>query len=401
MSIWRLCKTLLLNALILLILIEVVSLAYLSTGGISVGKYDKYPTYLNFSFKDQALPVDSSVLHPRVVDSSLPWGIWHLPNVQSRQHTPCFDITMKYNRFGMRGPEPDADLAENVIFLGDSFTEGFGLSEDSTIPAQFGKLTGIPTINMGVSRSGSTQQSLIYRHFADSFSHQNVVVLLFLENDFIDNNISKHDTKFTLSFKPYRADSQHLDSIVYRGHPDSSTLSSKYFNTHIDEYNRILMKMGLGSYFNMDNLSFSGKLAGLTYTRRMIEVIKNRIASKEQNEILPPGLDYRPQDLAILSYDMNQVMEIADRQGARVTFVNLLGQRLLHRTSTHPDDRIKYLKLEEQLSRIANKGQHRFISFFQEIETSPDLNSLFFTCDAHYNEAGARKAATFLARHFK
>lgn len=397
----KILKTLILNAVILLILIEVVSLAYLSISGISIGKYDKYPTYLSFSVKDQALPVDSSVLHPRVVDSSLPWGIWHLPNVQSRQHTPCFDITMKYNRFGIRGPEPDADHAENIIFLGDSFTEGFGLSEENTIPAQFGKLTGKPTINMGVSRSGSTQQSLIYRHFADSFSHQNVVVLLFLENDFIDNDFSKHDTMFTLSYKPYRADSQHLDRIIYRGHPDSSTLSSKYFNTHINEYSRILMKMGLESYFNMDNLSFSGKLAGLTYTRRMVEVVKNGLASKKQMDIIPPGLDYGPKDLAILFYDMNQVMEIADKQGAKVTFVNLPGQRLLQRTSTHPDDRNKYLQLEEQLGRIANRGSHRFISYFNELEKTPNLNSLFFTCDAHYNDKGAQMAAAFLAKQFK
>lgn len=393
-------KTLLVNIIILTILIEVVSLAFISFSGVSVGKYDKLPTYLSFSMQDEVRYLDSGLLNPRIVDSSLPWGIWHLPNVKSRQTAPCFDIVMSYNQFGARGPEPNRQDTGNVIFLGDSFTEGFGLQENMTIPAQFSRLSGKPYVNLGVSRTGSTQQSLIYRHFADSFKHRNVFMLLFLENDFIDNDYDKHDTAFTISYKPYRADSSDLGKLVYRGHPDSSTLNSAWFRSHIDEYKNQLIRKGMKSYFEMDNLSFMGKIAGLTYSRRMVELISNGLSSITQQETIPPVLEYRKRDMDILAFDMEQVMDVADKHDARVTFINLPGQRLLERLKKHQEDRRAYLALEERIASTANRGRHRFLSYFEEIERSqPDLKEIFFSCDAHYTEHGAGMVAGFLADH--
>lgn len=395
-------RTLLINIIILTILIEVVSLAFISISGVSVGKYDKLPTYLSFSMQDEIKYLDSSLLHPRIVDSSLPWGIWHLPNVQSQQSAPCFDIVMSYNQFGARGPEPNRQDTGNVIFLGDSFTEGFGLSQDMTIPAQFSRMSGRPYVNLGVSRTGSTQQSLIYRHFADSFQHREVFMLLFLENDFIDNDYDKHDTAFTISYKPYRADTTDLSKIVYRGHPDSSTLNSAWFRSHIDEYKNQLIRKGLKSYFGMDNLSIWGKIAGLSYSRRMVELIKNAMASINQQETIPPVLQYREKDMQILSYDMSLVMDLADQHGARVTFINLPGQRLLERLGKHAEDRKAYLALEDRVRQHANRGRHRFLSYFTELERQqPVLKDIFFSCDAHYTEKGAGMVSKFLADHLK
>lgn len=395
-------KTLIINFLILVLLVEAVSIGYLTITATPLGKYDRFPTYLNFSLEDEIIKVDTNVLHPRVIDSTLPWGIWHLPNAESRQYSPCFDIVMKYNRYGMRGAVPESGRKDNVVFIGDSFTEGFGLAEDQTIPAQFSALTGRPAINLGVSRTGSTQQSLIYKHFADSFRHSEVVMLMYLENDFIDNDIHKHDTLFTISYKPYRADSLDPNHLVYRGSPDSSTLSSHWFNSHIDEYKNIVVRKGLRSYFRTDNLTFFGKLTGLTYTRRMVELLGNGLLHSQQIETIPPNLDYHPRDIAILTYDMQQVMETAKKHGARVTFVNLPGQRFLERMASHPEDRKSYLMLEDRLRQAAGNGPHRFVSYFREMEAKkPHPKDVFFTCDAHYNETGAAMAASFLAGCFK
>jgi hypothetical protein len=393
-------KTLLVNFIILTILVEVVSLAYISISGVSVGKYDKLPTYLSFSMQDEVRYLDTSLMHPRIVDSSLPWGIWHLPNVKSRQVSPCFDIVMSYNHFGSRGPEPDRHDTGNVLFLGDSFTEGFGLQQDMTIPAQFSKFSGKPYVNLGVSRTGSTQQALVYRHFADSFRHREVVMLLFLENDFIDNDYYKHDTIFTISYKPYRADSSDLSKIVYRGHPDSSTLNSAWFRSHIDENKNLLIRKGMKSYFAMDNLSTLGKIAGLTYSRRMVELISNGLFAIKQQNTVPPVLEYRKRDMDILTYDMTQIMDLAEQHDARVTFINLPGQRLLERLKKHQSDRKAYLALEERIHEIAKRGKHRFLSFYKELERSqPDLKEVFLKCDAHYTEKGAGMVANFVANH--
>ncbi len=102
----------------------------------------------------------------------------------------------------------------------------------------------------------------------------------------------------------------------------------------------------------------------------------------------------------ILAYDMGQVMDIAEKHDARVTFINLPGQRLLERLKKHQEDRKAYLALEEKIGSIANRGRHRFLSYFKEIERrQPDLKEVFFSCDAHYSEHGAGMVAGFLADH--
>lgn len=46
---------------------------------------------------------------------------------------PEFVFESRYNSMGLRGPEPDTSAAlNNIVGLGDSFTEGFGVHEDSS-----------------------------------------------------------------------------------------------------------------------------------------------------------------------------------------------------------------------------------------------------------------------------
>lgn len=55
------------------------------------------------------------------------------PNSQSRKEKKEFTYTRSYNSLGLRSPEPDtSSQLYNIVGLGDSFTEGVGVSDDST-----------------------------------------------------------------------------------------------------------------------------------------------------------------------------------------------------------------------------------------------------------------------------
>ena len=385
------------NLLLLAVLIEVVSACYISIREPYLRKFEFVPTYLDFSLEDEYIPVDNQVLNPRIIDSTLPWGIWHVPNKMSRHRTNCFDVVMKFNRYGARGPIPEISNPENIIFLGDSFTEGFGLSETETIPAQFSTISGKPSIYLGVSRSGSTQQALLYRHFADSFKHKQVFMLIHLENDLTDNDYDQHDP-VTRYYKPYRKDTLHPEVIVYRGHPDSSSMNSMLFQRKRDEFSKILIKRGLISHMQSDNYTWFGRLVRLTYSRRIWEMYLNFKEASIQQETVPKVLAWQQRDLNILAYDMEQVMHIAENHGARVTFINLPGQQLRARLQSHPENIQDYRELETRLKKIADKNGHQFRSYFEYLENKHATSSeIFFTCDGHYNPNGAKMVAEFLA----
>ena len=396
MALKKFLSILFFNLLLLAILTEVVSACYIVFRNPYLRKFEFVPTYLNFSLKDEYAPVAQQVLNPRIIDSTLPWGIWHVPNKMSRHRTNCFDVVMQFNRYGARGPMPDINNPENIIFLGDSFTEGFGLSEVETIPAQFSSMSGKPSINLGVSRSGSTQQSLLYRHFADSFKHNQVFMLIHLENDLVDNDFYQHDT-VTRYYKPYRKDTRHPEVIVYRGHPDSSSMNSMLFHQKRDEFSRILIKRGLISHMQSDNYTWFGRLVRLTYSRRVWEMYVNFREAKKQQETVPAVLAWRRRDLSILGYDMEQVMQVAEKHGAKVTFINLPGQQLRARLERHPENKKDYLELENRLKDIVDKNGHQFRSYFEFLEKrQPAYGQIFFTCDGHYNPYGAKMVAEFL-----
>jgi hypothetical protein len=107
--------------------------------------------------------------------------------------TPEFRMTLTTNSQGFRGPEPAGLRQRAVWFLGDSFTEGYGVSDGEEYPAvirqklknHFGA-TAPDVLNAGVGDTGNGR----WRKFLEreSDAHPPVgVVLQMTGNDFFDN----------------------------------------------------------------------------------------------------------------------------------------------------------------------------------------------------------------------
>lgn len=73
---------------------------------------------------------------------------WHY-----RDHKIRYDI----NQLGYRTKEfEDIDWENSMVIFGDSMVFGIGVSEEETLSGQVEKMTGIPTVNLGVPGSSPT-----------------------------------------------------------------------------------------------------------------------------------------------------------------------------------------------------------------------------------------------------
>lgn len=105
------------------------------------------------------------------------------------------EFTMRFttNSLGARGVEPRRPLRDAIVFLGDSFTMGYGVSDGKEYPAlvqaemarQFGA-NSPQVVNLGMGASGN---GFWLKHLAVTIPAMKprIVVMQVLENDFFDN----------------------------------------------------------------------------------------------------------------------------------------------------------------------------------------------------------------------
>jgi len=146
-------------------------------------------------------------------DSELGWvGV---PNFTGRFHRREFDVRIVNGPRGFRMgaaqivPEPGA---ERVVFLGDSFTWGWGVEQGEVFTDSLQDLVGprFELLNRGVNASGTVQQSILLERLLEQDQPDRVVVMLFY-NDYLDNLDAKRGRR------PYIQISD--DSAEYSGRP--------------------------------------------------------------------------------------------------------------------------------------------------------------------------------------
>jgi hypothetical protein len=114
------------------------------------------------------------------------------PDASIVRVTPEFTMVLSTNSLGQRGPEPEPD-GPSILFLGDSFTMGYGVNDGEEFPAlvrealsERGDAAVRSVVNAGIGDSGNGRWILFLRTEARRYQPR-LVVLQVHENDFVDN----------------------------------------------------------------------------------------------------------------------------------------------------------------------------------------------------------------------
>ena len=119
---------------------------------------------------------------------------WFAPGSVYRQVSNEYDAITTITPQGHRVPGTDQN--PEVVFLGDSFTFGFGLKDDQTFAAIYCQQRQVTCANLGIPGSGTSRQVARLAQFLGDFHwHPREVKLFFFGmsgsfsagNDFVDN----------------------------------------------------------------------------------------------------------------------------------------------------------------------------------------------------------------------
>lgn len=118
------------------------------------------------------------------------------PGAEMWLRRPEYEVLLKINSRGLRGPERDYEKpvgTRRVLLLGDSFAEGYTVSEEATIRAVLERLLNESgcgrheVINAGIAAYSTDQEYLFFASEAHKYQ-PDLVVLLFFHNDLYFNS---------------------------------------------------------------------------------------------------------------------------------------------------------------------------------------------------------------------
>jgi hypothetical protein len=114
-------------------------------------------------------------------------------NFSCTRVTPEFTMRLTTNSLGFRGPEPKSFPKNGILFIGDSFTEGYGVNDGEEFPALVRKELDarmgenrVPVVNAGAGDIGEGRWVKFLRNEGKRFAPRLIVAEL-MDNDFYDN----------------------------------------------------------------------------------------------------------------------------------------------------------------------------------------------------------------------
>jgi hypothetical protein len=143
----------------------------------------------------------------RLPPSDRIWGFrhdpdlgWSLPPHNARQVTVTRTVSMRSNSLGLRDAELAPGTGPTILFLGDSFTEGFDVEPEERFSDRLrGNLPAVRILNAGVTGYGTDQEYLQLQRLWPRVEPTVVVLMFCVDNDREDNSSNYR----YFAFKPY------------------------------------------------------------------------------------------------------------------------------------------------------------------------------------------------------
>jgi hypothetical protein len=162
---------------------------------------------LDYPFRTRWIPSENALAR---FDPDLGWSYIPDRSVTQRFGSYGRPVAMHFNDIGARVGEPGRRFdpaLPTVVFVGDSYTFGHGVTYEESFVGQFEKNSGLPyqVVNLGVQGYGTDQALLILKRHSRDFNIKAVVYAFLLDhvrrNDNADRRLIFPGAKF-LGTKP-------------------------------------------------------------------------------------------------------------------------------------------------------------------------------------------------------
>jgi len=301
------------------------------------------------------------------------FGVWHPSSINYRNSKSCFEVIGQTNSYGAVDPERKKKSEQSrTVVLGDSFVEGYGVEIGKRFTDILENETGRPFLNFGTSGNfGPTQYHLLYKHLASGFDHDEVLVVILPDNDFLDEypREGRYQPYLKGNYPDYTVDytlDNMEESYAFYSNPSKRSLLAVF-----REYSFAL------------NVAYWAISKGNT---------QKEPAGKELSSY-SGYYDYEKGELLKLRYNLEKIKEIAGEREMKVVTIPRLIDFYRFKKEGHN-------RLAEDLRRIGEVVQFEYYDLLPELMTgySGRWEALFHTCDGHWAEEGHRAAANYIKR---
>ncbi|MEJ7627648.1 MAG: hypothetical protein WKF35_12350 [Ferruginibacter sp.] len=303
------------------------------------------------------------------------WGTWHYPEDYTEKRS-CFESTYHINLFGARDKERSKVGDTNrILFLGDSFIEGFGLKAEERVTNQLEQLTGREVLNFGCGYFTPTQSFLVYEKLAKQFSHNTVVLGVLPFNDLAEDDTSFHEKDKFIHYQPYFQGISPDYQLIYR----QDDLSKSTFN-----------KEGFKALQNTRKERISRFLKSFTFWYNIYGYIKNKKSVTTNGKPYSGYYDFTKPQVDKLKFIIKKLQ------------VSALGKQLIVISLPVLNDflRLKEKRVAPLVSELAlycNTNNIIYVDLLTQLnKKSADPSTLYLSCDGHWNAEANRMATEIL-----
>lgn len=357
-------KQVLLVSVITYVLIEMVCFIFIKTSF-------KAAHFPSFSFRFHYDKYDFTIAE---LDSN--WGTWHYKETHTEKKQ-CFESVYHINSYGARDKERIKTGDSNrVIFLGDSFIEGYGLEESQRLSNRLEQLLKKEMLNFGCGYFTPTQEYLVYKHLASGFSHNTIVLGLLPFNDFNEDDTSFHEMDGFIHYQPFFQVKATGYQLMYR----EKEFSASTFN-----------KQGYAAIQNSGKQKLARFLKEFSFWYNIYRFIRtNKAVMNNTGKPYSGYYDFTRQQLDKFIFILQKLK--AEAPGKKIILLTI---PVLNDFNRYKEN--NRLPLPDSLRAVCERENIRYLDLLPALaKRVKDPSLLYFTCDGHWNAYANELAAEII-----
>ena len=302
------------------------------------------------------------------------WGAWRIDNSKTRQIRSCYDATYISNEIGARDSSFSTNSSNDVILIGDSFAEGYGVNLIHTSQKYIEKLTGLNVLNFGVSNNtGIVQYYEIYKNFAKNYKHNKLIIFFLPSNDFGENDYN--NWRGSKRYRPYYKVTENNNYEIFI--PKNAVKNHKSKTKKIKK-------------FFKDYFWTSGLFINLNYNYKIY-----RSKKKYGKDTFSGYFDSKLDQQKAAIYFIKKIIKEANIDTYLVSIPRLQDFDAFNQGENLDD--VYWIKSLNNISK--NNKNFTFIDLIKY--PISNLDDLYLKCDGHWTPKGNEWAAEIISRYLK